>query len=138
MCSWKIQEHPFHFVCKDSARRAENKILELVSDIFIPSRNLSYLKIVKVEGRKPNLFEFYAKPPPIFYKYNESRAEKNIETGFSYFRGNCEFFYFQTYLCSFCCFFAKCFLILRKPNIGQYNLITTDLNDSFTTLQKYI
>ena len=30
-----------------------------------------FTNIVKGEGRKPNLFEFYAKPQPIFYKYSE-------------------------------------------------------------------
>ena len=35
------------------------------------SRILSSTKIVKVEGRKPNLFEFYAEPHPIFYKDSE-------------------------------------------------------------------
>ena len=30
-----------------------------------------FTNIVKGEGRKPNLFEFYAKPHPIFYKYSE-------------------------------------------------------------------
>gem|GEM_PF-6052937 len=35
---------------------------------FIPNRILSFTKIVKAEGRKPNLFEFYTKAHPIFYK----------------------------------------------------------------------
>ena len=38
----------------------------------------TFTKIAKVEGRKPNLFEFYAETPPIFYKDTQkARAEVN-------------------------------------------------------------
>jgi len=38
---------------------------------------------VKVEGRKPNLFEFYAKTYPIFYKDSERRVQRQTKTEFS-------------------------------------------------------
>ena len=50
-------------------------ISKLVSIIFIPNRSLYSINIAKGEGRKPNLFEFYAKPQPILSKFKRKRAE---------------------------------------------------------------
>ena len=45
------------------------KYRNLFQIFFIPNRSLYSTNIAKGEGRKPNLFEFYAKPHPVFYKY---------------------------------------------------------------------
>ena len=47
------------------------KYRNLFQIFFIPNRSLYSTNIAKGEGRKPNLFEFYAKPHPVFYKYSE-------------------------------------------------------------------
>jgi len=64
------------FFCQNIAKGERRiKYRNLFQIFFIPSRILYYPNIAKGEGRKLNLFEFYAKPQPIFYKFKRKRAE---------------------------------------------------------------
>ena len=56
-------------------RRVERQTKTKFSSLTIPNHSLYYPNIAKGKGRKPNLFEFYAKPHPILSKFKRKRAE---------------------------------------------------------------
>ena len=60
-------------LCKDSARREQN--IKFYLNV-LPSRSLSYAKIVQTERRKSSLLELSSEVPPILSKDSANRAKK--------------------------------------------------------------